>query len=323
MKSIWKRLTSHFTGNDPSKSPKSPTSPPCAGDEARPSSNNDARPTATPSPGREGWGEGELNSKFKTQHSTLEDLNYNRNGKIARLPRALRDRINLALYNRCTAKDLCRALNQMPEVQAVMAQYFNGKPLRQQNISEWKQGGYRDWLHHRQLLEQQRELAADAKDLAGTADGVADSLFGILTLDYARLLMNRDKETAEEFETKRKELSLVSHDIARMHRCHINTRRVEVQETRLERDEEKTTEQLHFKFVEWAGNPAIRRAFILEPMEANRQTRQHFGMPPTSDDLLVEKLTRNDPYFNPPARKQTKAGRKIAFRAKNLPITSI
>jgi hypothetical protein len=118
-------------------------------------------------------------------------------------------------------------------------------------------------------------------------------------------MMNRDKETPEEFEKKRKELSLVSHDISRMHRCHINTRRVEVQEVRLDRDEEKTTEQLHFKFMEWVENPAIRRACILEPMEANRQTRKPMGMPPTSDDILVEKLTRNDPYFNPPNKKPT------------------
>jgi hypothetical protein len=200
----------------------------------------------------------------------------------------------------------------MPEVKAVLAQYFNGRPLKRQNIDEWKHGGYRDWLHHRQLLEQQRELAADAKDLSDTARGTAESLFGILTLNYADLIMNRDKETPEEFEKKRKELSLVSQDISRMHRCHINTRRVEVQETRLERDEEKTTEQLHFKFMEWVENPAIRRALILEPMEANRRSRQHFGMPPTSDDILVEKLTRDDPYFNPPNKKSAKSKPKPA-----------
>jgi hypothetical protein len=86
-----------------------------------------------------------------------------------------------------------------------------------------------DWLHHRQILEQQRELAADAKDLSDTANGLPDSLFGLLTLNYTHL-MNRDSQTPEEFEKKRKELSLVSQDISRMHRCHINTRRVEVQE---------------------------------------------------------------------------------------------
>jgi hypothetical protein len=292
MKSIWKRLTSRLTGTPKTSDSQTPN------DTVGPRSCAAVEDEEAP------------NSKFKTQPSTFEDLGYNRNGKIARLPRALRDRINLALYHRTPAKDLARALNQMPEVKAVLAQYFNGRPLKQQNINEWKQGGYRDWLHHRQILEQQRELAADAKDLSDTASGLPDSLFGLLTLNYADLMMNRESQTPEEFEKKRKELSLVSQDISRMHRCHINARRVEVQEARLERDEEKTEEQLHFKFMEWVENPAIRRACILGPMEANRQTRQHLGMPPRPEDPLVEQLTKNDPYFNPPNKKQTKTDRK-------------
>jgi hypothetical protein len=306
MTKFWKRLTSRLTQNDPAKTSAAPSE----------SANADS-PRRSPAYGDEDG----------PAHHSTDPLDFggsiNRNGKIARLPRELRDRINLALYNRCPAKDLAQALNQMPEVQAIMTQYFDGRPLKQQNISEWKQGGYRDWLHHRQLLEQQRELAADAKDLSDTANGLPDSLFGLLTLNYADLMMNRDNQTPEEFEKRRKKLSLVSQDISRMHRCHINTRRVEVQEARLERDEGKTEEQLHFKFMEWAENPAIRRACILEPMEADRQSRQHFGMPPRPEDPLVERLTKNDPYFNPPAKKQTKADRKIESRNKTLTPTRL
>jgi hypothetical protein len=285
---FWKRLTSSFTKSAPSESAfaDSPRRSPALRDE-----------------------------DGAAQPSSFEDLNYNRNGKIAHLPRALRDRINLALYNRTPAKDLARALNQMPEVQAIMAQYFNGRPIKRQNVQEWKHGGYRDWLHHRQLLEQKRELAADAKDLSDTAKGTAESLFGLLTLNYADLMMNGDKETPEEFEQRRKKFSLVSQDIARMHRCHINARRVEVQEARLERDEEKTEEQLHFKFMEWTDNPAIRRACILEPMEKDRQMRKLYNMPPRPEDSLVERLTKDDPYFNPPARKQTKSKPKPAEKS--------
>jgi hypothetical protein len=286
---FFKRLASLLTGNNPSQTERGarPSRSPCSA----------SPPNTSSPPPVSGWGE------RTREPSSLDNLPSNRNGKIAHLPRALRDRINLALYNRCPAKELAHALNQLPEVQAVMAQYFNGKPIRQQNISEWKLGGYRDWLHHRQILEQQRELTADAQALSDTAKGTAESLFGLLTLNYTHLMMNRDKDTPEEFEQKRKELSLVSQDISRMHRCHINTRRVEVQEARLERDEEKTAEQLHFKFMEWAENPAIRRALILAPMEANRQSRLHFGIPPRPEDPLVEQLTRNDPYFNPPNQK--------------------
>jgi hypothetical protein len=294
---LWKRLTSHFTGNI--------SSPPPASEKAPESNKGVNRPKASPSPGGEGSGEGEL--KSNSQPSPLDHLPSNRNGKIAHLPRALRDRINLALYNRCPAKELARALNQLPEVQAVMAQYFDGRPLKRQNIDEWKHGGYRDWLHHRQILEQKRELTADARDLSGTADGLPDSLFGMLTLDYAHLMMNGDKETPEEFEKRRKKLSLVSQDIVRIRRSDLQARRVQVQETRLERDEEKTEEQLVFKFMEWTDNPAVRRACILEPMEKNRQMRQMYNMPPRPEDPLVEQLTRHDPYFHPQARKQNKS----------------
>jgi hypothetical protein len=284
---LWKRLTSRFTGSQKTPDAQAPND--SVGTRCRASEPHEHEP------------------------SPFDNLPYNRNGKIARLPRALRDRINQALYDRCPAKRLVQALNPMPEVKAVLAQYFNGRPLRPQNISEWKQGGYRDWLRHRQLLEQKRELTADAKDLSDTANGMADSLFGMLTLDYADLMMNGGSQTPEEFEKRRKKLSLVSQDISRMHRCHINTRRVEVQEGRLERDEEKTEEQLHFKFAEWTDNPAVRRACILAPMEKDRQMRKMYNMPPAPEDPWVEQQTKNDPYFNPPGNNPAKTGRKITI----------
>jgi hypothetical protein len=293
---FFKRLASLLTGNNPSQTERGAHTPrvPCSA----------SPPNTSSSPPASGWGAAARHAV--REPSSLDELGYNRNGKIAHLPRALRDRINLALYHRCPAKDLARALNQLPEVKSVMAQYFNGRALKSQNIYEWKHGGYRDWLHHRQLLEQKRELTADAKDLAGTANGLPDSLFGILTLDYADLMMKGDSQSPEEFEKRRKKLSLVSQDIVRIRRSDLQARRVQVQETRLERDEEKTEEQLVFKFMEWAENPAIRRALILAPMEANRQTRLHFGVPPRPEDPLVEQLTRNDPSFHPPVKKTAK-----------------
>lgn len=249
-----------------------------------------------------------------TQPTTnpLDSDSTSRNGKIAHLPRRLRDRINQALYNRTTAKYLVTSLNQMPEVKAVLAQYFDGRPLIPHNIYEWKHGGYRDWLHRRQILEQQRELAADARDLAGTAEDMADSLFGMLTLDYAQLLMNRDKETPEAFEKKRKALGDLAQDVVRLRRCHLNARRVEVQEARLERDNDHTDEQLLFKFAEWSANPEVRRACILAPMEKMRRLRQIYDLPPAPEDPLVEKEVQNDPHITQFDKKQTETKTKQA-----------
>ena len=41
-------------------------------------------------------------------------------------------------------------LNAQPEVQAVLAAEFAGKPLREQNLTEWRKYGYQQWLGQRQ-----------------------------------------------------------------------------------------------------------------------------------------------------------------------------
>ncbi len=48
-----------------------------------------------------------------------------RNGKIAPLPRAIRDQLNQRLDDGQEAKDLAAWLNSLPEVQAVLAAYFS------------------------------------------------------------------------------------------------------------------------------------------------------------------------------------------------------
>ena len=77
----------------------------------------------------------------------------NRNGKIARLPREIRQELNERLSNEEMAKPLVAWLNSLPEVQAILAAEFEGVPIREQNISEWRKGGYQDWLQHESALE--------------------------------------------------------------------------------------------------------------------------------------------------------------------------
>ena len=67
-----------------------------------------------------------------------------RNGKIARLPLAIRQQLNLRLQNGELAQDLLSWLNQLPEVQVILAAHFAAKPIDESNLSHWKQGGYLD-----------------------------------------------------------------------------------------------------------------------------------------------------------------------------------
>ena len=112
-----------------------------------------------------------------------------RTGKIARLPRTLRDQLNQRLYNGEPGVDLIQWLNSLPEVQAILAEHFNGVPISPQNLSEWNNGGFLDWLAIQDLLESAREFAADAAQLPGFTDGhLADCLAHTITARYAVLL---------------------------------------------------------------------------------------------------------------------------------------
>ena len=75
-------------------------------------------------------------------------MTVTRNGKIARLPRAMREELNRRLRDGEQGNKLVAWLNGLPEVKAVVALEFGGKPIREQNLSEWRKGGYRDWLAH-------------------------------------------------------------------------------------------------------------------------------------------------------------------------------
>lgn len=88
-----------------------------------------------------------------------------RNGKIARLPKAIRDRLNQQIQDGVPGKDLVRWLNLNDEVRDVLLKHFNAKDITEQNLSEWKQGGYQDWLTHQETCDWVRQMSDEAEDV--------------------------------------------------------------------------------------------------------------------------------------------------------------
>ena len=69
-------------------------------------------------------------------------------GKIARLPRELREEFNVRLQNGEVETELLEWLNGLPAAQKVLKAKFGARPICAQDLSEWKQGGYEDWVRH-------------------------------------------------------------------------------------------------------------------------------------------------------------------------------
>jgi len=92
-----------------------------------------------------------------------------RNGKIARLPLAIREELNRRLQDGVTGKAVVAWLNDHADVKALLQREFNERPVTEQNLSEWKQGGYQDWLQQQEVRECVRTFQEGLGNVTGSS----------------------------------------------------------------------------------------------------------------------------------------------------------
>src|SRR6516162_4291619 len=99
-------------------------------------------------------------------------MNNTRTGKIARLPDSIREELNQRLQNNERGKSLIKWLNSLPEVQALLKDHFDGKPINDQNLTEWRKGGFDDWQMRQGALKLAQNLGDENSlgDKSLTAD---------------------------------------------------------------------------------------------------------------------------------------------------------
>jgi len=74
-----------------------------------------------------------------------------RNGKIARLPEATRERINRMIDDGFRYRDIIQALGQ-PGASDLPYK------ISEMNLSNWRKGGYREWCRRQEQLELDRQF---------------------------------------------------------------------------------------------------------------------------------------------------------------------
>ena len=88
-------------------------------------------------------------------------MNRIRNGKIARIPRHVREELNRRLDHGERGQPLLQWLNSRPEVQALMVAEFDGLPINKQSLSQWRRGGYAEWLRLRETRAWAQEMITE------------------------------------------------------------------------------------------------------------------------------------------------------------------
>jgi hypothetical protein len=121
-----------------------------------------------------------------------------RTGKIALLPRPLRDELNRRLAQTAPGRVLVAWLNSLPEVQSLLESRFRSEPINEQNLSNWRRGGFTEWRHREDFLAGLRDIAEDAASLEATVGSLTDHAARLLALHFSRFLCPAETVRGQE-----------------------------------------------------------------------------------------------------------------------------
>lgn len=126
-----------------------------------------------------------------------------RTGKIGRLPFAIREEVNRRLRDGQSGPKVIAWLHTLPEVLKILDDYFREEPVSAQNLSEWRLGGYQEWIARHEQIDRTKELAAYGYQLAkdnsgGAAEGAAAITGGLFLEIFESLDVDKQKALLAE-----------------------------------------------------------------------------------------------------------------------------
>src|SRR5579871_5420064 len=146
-----------------------------------------------------------------------------RNGKIARLPVAIREELNRRIENGEQGVRLVEWLNTLPEVKAVVQTDFEGVAITEMNLSYWKNGGFLDWQAQQRAeavierwVESPMSNAQSPKSEKTTA--MVGALTNALMAHYAAALEDSNAMPEEDPKARVERLGRSLKDMSRLRR---------------------------------------------------------------------------------------------------------
>ena len=196
-----------------------------------------------------------------------------RTGKIARLPLAVREQLNERLLEGGEGgKSLVAWLNSLPEVQSIMKSHFEGAVIREQNLSEWRQGGYQEW---RKQKERRGAVAEFQENMTGMKGVAQESLTEQLAFYLASHVIMELKrlESVPDGEEKARVWRQLTATVVALRRGDLERDRILLQREKYDL-KHKTKEEREAEFWKWADvninrdEFCRRRCFTAEQREA-------------------------------------------------------
>lgn len=209
-----------------------------------------------------------------------------RRGKIARLPLRLRTELNRRIRDGQPGSVILDWINAQPEAVAVLDAQFDGAVISPQNLSEWRDGGYTEWLDHQDKTDRIRSLAKLSMDLAQASGG--DISAGSAAIAGGRLLSMI--EAADE-----DQLTVLIDKVATLRSCEIAAGTLKLKGQRLAQQDRalhlaeskfrRDTAELFLKWYEDARAKEIAASASAKDIKTEKLVQLFFGDRPSLKPL--------------------------------------
>jgi hypothetical protein len=166
-------------------------------------------------------------------HQQKESIMKTRNGKIAHLPFQIREELNIRLSNGEPGNRLVEWLNANPAVNEVMHNCFAGRPVSEQNISEWRNGGYEQWAMLNACLGETSGLSESAGLIAENGIDTRNLLL-VITAHYAGMIQRWNITPIEDLDRMMSVFKNLTNAVLAVRRSEQRDARLEIDRERLE-----------------------------------------------------------------------------------------
>lgn len=178
-------------------------------------------------------------------------------GKISRLPQNLRDELNQRLADAQPAETILSWLNALPEVQQLLKEHFEGIPISEANLSEYRKRGFRRWEMRQSALEFSAEAQADVTPSNPLpAEPIVNQLVHWISLRFAAAA--HTSTIADDPEIELRQIRQFLADIVSLRRGDLLARRIHLEQQRLSLQQARDKEALETLFWEWTKRPDIQ-----------------------------------------------------------------
>jgi hypothetical protein len=206
-----------------------------------------------------------------------DEADITRKGKIASLPLAIRTELNRRLDDGARGPQLLAWLNTQAEVLEVLDQLWGEQPINAQNLTEWRQGGYQDWIRRREKVENLKVLSEFALKLGKAGGGnIADGGAAIAGGRILTLLEELAEDgDAEQIETLVSSLYLLRQGDLEKEKIGIRKKVLDQRDQVIELNKKRFQRQTCELFLKWYADQRVKE--VVESRSTNAEKIELLG----------------------------------------------